>query len=159
MRGCSASFVQFLIFFLIAAFLFIIERSLGTNIINKFITEQGLLAIAALVALNSSAVIYLVTRLISLEEQADRPYFFDEVKAEAWHAIKEQMAMLSTLYILLSISPESCWNMSELPKFHCWTLSSIPGIMSRACLLLAFYSSYDVTKSMIICSMDPKCAK
>lgn len=155
MKGWSASFFQFVIVFVLAHPFFFIEQWVKTNVINHFITEQGILAIAALVALNASAVIYLVTRLLSLEQQYGRMYFFDEVKAEAWHAMREQLFVLVLFYLILSISPSDCWSVEKYPCMECLTLSSLPGIIARACLFQAFYATYDVVRATVKGFMRP----
>lgn len=155
MKGWTASFVQFLIAFCLAHIFFFAEYAVQTNVINRFITEQGILAIAALVALNASGVIYLVTRLLSLEQQWGHPYAYDEVKAEAWHAMREQLLVLVLFYIILTLSPPGCWHIEKYPCLPCLTLATLPGIIARACLFQAFYATYDVARATVKGSMRP----
>lgn len=157
MKGWTASFVQFLIAFCLAHIFFFAEYAVQTNVINRFITEQGILAIAALVALNASAVIYLVTRLLALEQQWGCPYACDEVKAEAWHAMKEQLMVLALFYFTLSVTPEPCWDIKKFPCMDCLTLSAVPCIIARACLFQVFYATYDVVRATVKDSMRPGC--
>lgn len=156
MKGWSASFVQFLKAFGLAHIFFFAEYAVQTNVISRFITEQGILAIAALVALNASAVIYLVTRLLSLEQQLECPYGFDEVKAEAWHAMREQLLVMALFYFTLSVTPEQCWDITKFPCMDCLTLSAVPCIIARAFLFQAFYATYDVAKATVRGSMNPR---
>lgn len=140
--------LQYIVSTCIALISVVVERSVGSTAVDHFILEQGLIIIAALIAVSVTSVIFTISCLEKIEQKLEKPNFFDASRKEALSCIREQGTMSIFLYAALAASPDYWWNSPGLPWY-----TAIPGIITRACIFQVIYASYDFVRASITASM------
>ena len=138
------SVIQYCICLAVAVVMYLLERSIGSVRINAFITEQGLIILAALIALSYTSITFLIARLNDLEKEGGKPNFFDETKIESLYCIKEQGVMFALLFATIAFTPEMCWDNSTS-----WYVCVAPCTIARACIFQALYATYDFIRATV----------
>ena len=147
--------IQFLICFILACVSVALETMFGVGSIHEYMVVNGLNILLALFAINMASVTYVVTRLLSLEAEYDKPYHFDNAKKAARHSIYEQFSMIILVYVSMFITPILLY--FKLPSTSIWFESS--DVILRAAVFMTLYATLDCSKSIIDSSLDPRSFK
>lgn len=127
-----------------------LEWLTGATLAGTFIKEDGLMFIAALIAINVATLAAIISIMLNLEQQYNRPYFFDKSKKLALAGVREMLLLGFILFFLTAVVPETYWNLNFEEK-RTWegVLIVITAVISRMCVFQSVYSTYDFSKSII----------
>lgn len=127
-----------------------LEWCTGSTLANNFIRDNGLMLIAALIAINVATLAAIISIMQNLEQQYNQPYFFDKSKKVALTDVRELLLLGFILLLLSALVPENYWNL-DYTNYNRWEclLISATAVISRMCVLQAVYTTYDFSKSII----------
>ena len=147
--------IQFLVCLILASISVALETVFGVSSIHEYMVANGFTILLALFAINMASVTYVVTRLLSLEDEYDKPYHFDSAKKAAKHSIYEQFSMIILAYVSMFITPILSY--FKFPSTSTWFDS--PDVILRAAVFMTLYATLDCSKSIIDSSLDPRTFK
>lgn len=149
-------FIQISVCLLLAIVSLIIENVSGTSAMQDYLEVNGLTILIGLFAINITALVYVISRLIDLEKEHKKPYHFDESKREGRNGIYELFSMIVVVYfttisapLLLKIFPSDTTDLFSI------CVLKIPALILRASLFMAIYATLDFSKAIINCSLNP----
>mgnify|MGYP003289656994 CR=1 FL=1 len=117
---------------------------------STFIKENGLMLIVALIAINVATLAAIISIMLNLEQQYNRPYFFDKSKKLALAGVREMLLLGFIFFFLSAVIPETYWQLNfESTRTWEGVLIVITAVISRMCVFQAIYSTYDFSKSII----------
>lgn len=127
-----------------------LEWLTGATLANAFIRDNGLMLIAALIAINVATLAALISIMQNLEQQYNRPYYFDKSKKAALAGIREMLILGIILFTLAAIVPADYWNLNFDEK-RTWegVVIILTAVISRMCVFQSVYATYDFSKSII----------
>ena len=153
--------IQWTVTTVIASIVLAIEWCTGATLADKFIEQNGLLLISALLAINVASLAALISIMQNLEQQYNRPFYFDKSKKAALFGVKELLVLVSLFFLLMAAVPECYWDLYNNKGFSkCEViLSIVVAVFSRTFVFQSLYATYDFSKSIINITTCPEDVK
>lgn len=122
----------------------------GSLEVRDFVTENGLLLISALFAINIATLAAILPMMRSIEESHFEPGAFLETRKAALNGVREMLVMGGLFYLLMVLAPDKYWCTRVFDK-NCIQLicSYVVCILARACIFQTAYATYDFSRLLI----------